>query len=40
MTGTYIRTTGEEGEAILTISTSDCSAITIHFTITKGNHTL
>ena len=40
MTGTYIKTTGEEGEAILTISTSDCSAITIHFTITKGNHTL
>ena len=40
MTGTYIRTTGEEGEAILTISTSDCSAITIHFTITKVNHTL
>ena len=35
MTGTYIKTTGEEGEAILTISTSDCSAITIHFTITK-----
>ena len=40
MTGTYIKTTGEEGEAILTISTSDCSAITIHFTITKVNHTL
>ena len=35
MTGTYIKTTGEEGEAILTISTPDCSAITIHFTITK-----
>ena len=40
MTGTYIKTTGEEGEAILTLSTPDCSAITIHFTITKGNHTL
>ena len=35
MTGTYIKTTGEEGEAVLTISTPDCSAITIHFTITK-----
>lgn len=35
MTGTYIKTTGEEGEAILTISTPDCSAITIHFTISK-----
>ena len=40
MTGTYIKTIGEEGEAILTISSSDCSAITIHFTITKENHTL
>ena len=35
MTGTYIKTTGEEGEAVLTISTPDCSAMTIHFTITK-----
>ena len=35
MTGTYIKTTGEEGEAFLTISTPDCSAITIHFTISK-----
>ncbi len=35
MTGTYIKTTGEEGDAVLTISTSDCSAITIHFTISK-----
>ena len=35
MTGTYIKTTGEEGDAVLTISTPDCSAITIHFTISK-----
>ncbi len=35
MTGTYIKTTGEEGEAVLTISTPDCSAITIYFTISK-----
>ncbi len=35
MTGTYIKTTGEEGEAILTISAPDCSSITIHFTVKK-----
>ena len=35
MTGTYIKTTGEKGDAVLTISTPDCSAITIHFTISK-----
>ena len=35
MTGTYIKTTGEEGDAVLTISTPDCSAITIYFTISK-----
>ena len=35
MTGTYIKTTGEEEDAVLTISTPDCSAITIHFTISK-----
>ena len=33
MTGTYIRTTGETGEAVLRISTSQTEAVTVRFTV-------
>ena len=33
MTGTYIKTTGESGEAVLTISTAQTEAVTVRFTV-------
>ena len=33
MTGTYVKTTGESGEAVLTISTAQTEAITVRFTV-------
>lgn len=36
MGGCYIRTTGEQGEAVLTISSPNMNAVSISFTIIKG----
>ena len=33
MTGTYIRTTGESGEAVLTVSTAQTEPVTVRFTV-------
>ena len=33
MTGTYIKTTGNSGEAVLTVSTAQTEAVTVHFTV-------
>ena len=33
MTGTYVKTVGMTGDAVLTITTAQTEAITIHFTI-------
>lgn len=37
MCGTFIRTTGEPGEAALTISTEQTKPVTLHFSIQKAN---
>ena len=33
MTGTYIKTTGNSGEAVLTVTTAQTEAVTVHFTV-------